>query len=118
MPTPRPIMAARVGAKVATLKKLAVISTSACPRARDSRAVPTGSSAPIREPNANSRMNRAIVTPMPSELGGSAAAASSACPPAPTVRPSTPFAAWVASSTAETSASGISPTGAPNVTVA
>ncbi len=100
MPTPSPIIAARVGANVATSMKFAMSSTSPCPTPSDSSARPTGRNAPTTEPKAKSRMIRATITPMASLLGGSAEAISSACPETPTCSPSTPLAAATASSTA------------------
>ena len=71
MPTPRPIIEASIGANVATSKTRAT-SGSANPvvSATDRTAETIGRNAPRIEPNANSRMTSATVTPMLSDDGG------------------------------------------------
>ena len=84
MPTPRPIMAARVGAKVATSMRVATRRTPIWPIVRPSRAATIGMPTATIEPKAISRMTMATIRPMPSLFGGSWPANSRMEPWAPT----------------------------------
>ncbi|CAB4852116.1 unannotated protein [freshwater metagenome] len=97
MPTPRPIIAASVGAKVATSRKRATKRRNVAPSATPKIAVRRGSPAAMSDPNATRRMINATVTPTPSLLGGSWPANASTWPLAPTVMPSLALAAFTAS---------------------
>ena len=77
-------MAARVGANVATSRKLATTRTSIWPIVRPTRATTIGMPAATIEPNAMSRMMMATRRPIASLLGGSWPANSSTWPWAPT----------------------------------
>ena len=88
MPTPRPIIDARIGANVATSKKRATKgSTKAVVSDTDRTAEMIGRKAPRIDPNAKSRMIRATITPMLSDDGGSPPTKEK-MPLAPTVTPS------------------------------
>ncbi len=77
-------MAARVGANVATSRKLATTSTNICPIVRPTSATTIGMPAATIEPKAMSRMMMATRRPIASLLGGSWPANSSTWPCAPT----------------------------------
>jgi hypothetical protein len=91
MPTPRPIIDARIGANVATSKKRATSgSAKVVVSATDSTAEKMGRKAPKTEPNAKRRITSATVTPMLSDDGGSPPTKANT-PLAPTCRPSFPL---------------------------
>ena len=71
MPTAKPIIAASVGAKVATSRKFATKVTNSTPVPTPTMAVRIGSPAAMTDPKAISKMRRAKITPMISLLGGS-----------------------------------------------
>ena len=104
MPTPRPIIDAKIGANVATSKYRATSgSANVVVSATESTAETMGRNAPRIEPNANKRITSATVTPMPSDDGGSPPTLPNT-PFAPTCRPSSPFCAFTRFSAAVASA--------------
>ncbi len=88
MPTAKPIIAASVGAKVATSRKFATKVTNSTPVPTPTMAVRIGSPAAMTDPKAISKMTRAKITPMISLLGGSPPAKSRTWPSAPTAKES------------------------------
>ena len=106
MPTPRPIIAARVGAKVATSMKRASKVTRVTPRATPRPATTIGRPAATTEPKATSKMISAAMMPMSSLLGGSWPAKSSTWPLAPT-RSESVFAALTSAMISFAAAVGI-----------
>ena len=89
MPTPRPIIDARIGATSAMSVKAATMVTAEKPVASPNRASPMGMPPAITEPKAMRRMTTAAAMPMSSALpvsGRSAYRASS--PPSSTWMPS------------------------------
>ncbi len=85
MPTPRPIIAASVGANEATSVKRATTRTRSWPATRPVTATTIGRPAAISEPKASSRMTIATRRPIAWDVSGPVPAESSIAPEPPTV---------------------------------
>ena len=86
MPTPSPIITARLGVNEAIDRKRSATASAISPPARPVIATTSGRPAATREPKAMSRTTSAASSPMPTDVSGWAGPLSNVVPDAPTTR--------------------------------